>query len=290
MSARTLPATSIWWLPWACGMTFALLGWLSPAQVAITLGLEIALAAHHARQRTLLSEGAIAKDGGTLSSENRALTITAGQRLTQDERQFYARGMTTLITTFALCAAFMVTIFSGFTGVTWWASVGWLGWSAASLWADRQQFLAWRDSDAPSTADPSAHVRPILTRTTTFFVAIFPVVFLMPQQDTGDPSRLTLTFGSCILLTLDMAATGGARRLWDWLHTPSVPSGSPLDAPAPTGPPITYRRLPAPEPTWVPEQHWTPGPGWYGLVPGWEQRSDGTWRRTADHPYGEDAS
>lgn len=286
MSVRPLPAAELWWLPWVCGMTFALLGWLSPAQIAITLGLEIALAAHHARQRTLLSEGVIAKDGGTLSSGQRSLEIRAGERLSLNDREFYGSGMRTLLCIMALCAAGCIAAFTRFAGVTWWASLTWLGWTAVTLWTERQQFERWRASDAPATADPSSHMNPVLVRTLTMFVAAFPVIALMPEQDQADPSRAALAIGSCLLLTSDMAAVQGARRLWTWLHTPSAPPAE-ATVPSPAAPPeVVYRRLPAPDPDWTPAPHWAPAAGWYGGVPGWEQRTDGTWHRTSAHPYG----
>lgn len=234
MSLRRLPTTDPWWLPWAVGVTFAAVGWLTPAQVAVTVTLEIVVAAHYARARTLLSEGVVLKDSGTLTSGEKSLTVRAGDLLTPDEREFYGGGMRFLLIFFAVGAAWAISVFSGFSGITWWAATGWLTWTATALWTERQRFVDWSASDAPTTADPTSHMMSIFARTITFFVAVFPVLILLPEQGEGDPSHLALALGSCILLTLDLVATEGPRRVVALLRGENPDPPHPAETPGET--------------------------------------------------------
>lgn len=265
------PSPTVSWLPWAFAVACVLAGWLTPAQVCITIALEIALAAHHGRRRTQLSAGVIVEDGGQLSTNERTLTLTAGTRLSEEERQFYGKNMQILLTGMAVMSAGLITALGAWSGVTTVSLVGWLAWTTAALWSERRSFQAWAASDAPATSDPTGPMNPPFHRAVLLFLSTWFALVLGQGMDDGGAGR----FAALLLLLGDSLVL-----LWWPRRQARRAARAAADAPR-----VVHQRLPVPDPAWRPESGWTPPAGWYGRVPGWELQ-DGTWRRTAEHPHG----
>lgn len=145
----------------------------------------------------------------------------------------------------------------------------WLIWSVTLITREYVHHRQWLASDAAATADPTSHAQHAEITGLTLICSAFLLLFLVH----GRPMALAL-------LLFD----GGFRL---WAHRIVTARAARNAAPPKT--PIVHQRLTAPDPAWVPEPDWTPPEGSYGPLPGWErQPSDGTWRRTAEHPYGAD--
>src|SRR5690606_14401751 len=168
---------------------------------------------------------------------------------------------------------FVLVISPGTGWPEWWQVVAWFGWSAVLVGTTWREHTGWMDTDARLTADPSSHTYGAGTRLLTLFTVAMLCGFL-PWA----PALVAVfALGEVLALRHVQRREQAVAELRE-----ADPRGTPL--PGKPSAPTVNQRLPQPDPHWTPDPGWTPPAGWYGPVPGWERQTDGTWRRTPEHP------
>ena len=145
----------------ALAVLVALLGWISYAQVALLLAVDLGVTYWFTRRRVLEAEGLVQQDGIRYSRQTNGRTVrevvpVKGQPVTEDDRRFIA---TTGDWFVVFCCVFLVggglAFGDGGLLTSWWQVVLWLVLSVQLAVSEHLGHRAWRDSGAHLVADPT---------------------------------------------------------------------------------------------------------------------------------------